>query len=228
MPPSPVTEVDLCNQALANVGQTQFISSLSAASTPAQLCAVLYPQCRDVLLELYDWQFARWHAQLSLYTSTQTRDGWQYYYNLPFNFLAARYVWAGVRPGAPLATISPVANPWVSLWTGMPFSGFAQKVSFGLELSDDGTTNILGTDQQNAELIYTSQVTTVAAFRPLFKEAIVTRLTAKLWLSLVKKPALHDTWMKRFDVEAANAYAAQLREAQEDPNRDAEAISVRG
>lgn len=83
------TKLDICKQALKNVGETREIASLTENSTAAQLCRRYYPVAERTLLEQFPWPEATKFKQLT--QTTNTRDGvdWQYAYTLPVNFLSA-------------------------------------------------------------------------------------------------------------------------------------------
>ena len=59
------SEVSICNMALFRIGHSQRIDSLSEASIAAELCKHIYPTIRDVLLESWDWTFARKRVALA-------------------------------------------------------------------------------------------------------------------------------------------------------------------
>lgn len=54
----------LCNSALAKIGAAR-ITSLEEGSKNANLCATLYPRCRDDLLRAHSWNFATARAKLA-------------------------------------------------------------------------------------------------------------------------------------------------------------------
>ena len=54
----------LCNSALAKIGAAR-ITSLEEDSKNANLCANLYPRCRDDLLRAHSWNFATMRVKLA-------------------------------------------------------------------------------------------------------------------------------------------------------------------
>jgi hypothetical protein len=76
-----VDVVGLCNAALGLVGAGA-ITSLSDASTPAELCTLLYPICRDSVLEEREWTFAVERRHLAL-DGTAPDHGWTKRYLIP-------------------------------------------------------------------------------------------------------------------------------------------------
>lgn len=51
-------DIDICNVALARIGQRQFIASFADNTIASQLCNLLYPLARDSLLRKAQWRFA--------------------------------------------------------------------------------------------------------------------------------------------------------------------------
>ena len=82
------SDVEICNQALIAIGQSQ-ISSLQDRTNAARLCARLYPARRDELLRMYDWNFARFIAQLPALADAPV-FGYARAFALPADCLAMR------------------------------------------------------------------------------------------------------------------------------------------
>ena len=64
------SEVDICNLALASIGEAD-INSLTENTKRARLCARYYPKTRDHLISEFDWPFARKTRELKLLASTE-------------------------------------------------------------------------------------------------------------------------------------------------------------
>lgn len=79
------SEVDICNLALAKVGDTR-ISSLSETTKRAVLCNDLYALHRDDLLGKYPWNFATKRVALSRNTYTEVYE-FANQFQLPADFL---------------------------------------------------------------------------------------------------------------------------------------------
>lgn len=228
-----LSDVQICNLALARVGQKKFIQSLSESSTPAALCNALYPNARDNVFASFPWPFATKDtgqttglAQLSI----NLRLGYAYAYATPTDMLCPQYIWNGVRPGAPLSIISPVVNPWVALWTGIPFSGLAPRIAFSLRSSDDLQTTILCTDQQTpCQLVYTAKNIPSGLWPAPVADAIAWRLAVELTLSLPIKPAIAEAMEKGYEKSWGEATSQMFNtEMKEDAQRDSEFVMVRG
>lgn len=198
------TEAELCNLALAHIGERQYLNSLDEASAQARACKVLYATNRDALLELIRWKFATRRSVLAL--TTEKRSGWAYAYALPADCLAPRFIYPGSR------------NPRSQL-----------RVPFDVELSDSGNSMLLLTDWATPELVYTRKATNVAQFHATFVEALSWRLAVGLAMALPVKPQvarafLEDGYKQAFD----RAWAFNMGMGQEDELPDAEHIAVRG
>lgn len=75
--------VDICNLALAHLGDEASVASISPpdGSVQAEHCARFYAIARDGALEAHDWAFAR--ARTTPAELTTDRDGWAYKYSMP-------------------------------------------------------------------------------------------------------------------------------------------------
>jgi hypothetical protein len=169
-----MTEVDICNQALANLGDDATVSSInpSDGSAQADLCSRFYPQARDSLLEMYAWGFATKRVTLALLGSNWSE--WKYAYAVPndaLNLLAVMaidapddYVAPGyVAPGYVMTSI-------LGAYTQQPFVA-----------ENDGNGNqIIYTNIENAVLRYTAQISDTSLFSPLFTDTLAWLLTSKL------------------------------------------------
>lgn len=76
--------VDICNLALANLGDVADITSLDPpeGSAQAERCAQFYPLAVSTLLEAHEWGFATVRETLVPY-SINDRANWPYCYSLP-------------------------------------------------------------------------------------------------------------------------------------------------
>jgi hypothetical protein len=77
------SEVDICNLALAHIGQARQITAISPpdGSAEAAHCHRFYPMARDIILEAHYWGFATKRVGLAL---TGTAPGtWEFSYAWP-------------------------------------------------------------------------------------------------------------------------------------------------
>jgi hypothetical protein len=87
--------VQICNMALLRVGG-KTISALTDNAREAELCNVFYEQCRDMVLKIHPWSFARRRSILGQ-LSDPAPTNWTYAFALPVDYLQAVAV---VLPGA--------------------------------------------------------------------------------------------------------------------------------
>lgn len=198
-----LTEAQLCNIALGLVGQRRTINNLLEATAEAQACAVLYGPARDEVLAEFPWTFATRRSTLAEIDDVE-RSGWEYVYALPSDFLEPQYIWTGAR------------LPPIDL-----------QIPFAIEMNDDGNGLLLVTDQEDAELIYTAKVTTVALFSPLFVKAVSWLLASELALMLPVKPQVAPLMLGRYRQCLLTAKAGDTRQGEPDVEPDSEFIRTR-
>ena len=155
------TETDICNLALANLGDEATVASIDPPEGSAQAwhCSRFYAQARDYLLEIYPWVFATTRADLSLLDEAPLQ-GWAYAYAVPSDALR---ILAVLEEGA-TDTDPPVAY----------------------ETEERGGTLVIYTDAENAVVRYIRQVTDTAYFAPSFIDALVAKLESMLAGPLLK------------------------------------------
>ncbi len=196
--------VDICNLALAHLGDEATVASIDPpeGSAQAEHCARWYPVARDELLELHDWSFATTRAALPLLASGVPQ--WAYAYARPAG--AVRIVGV-LDKDAPDDVMAPAGLGY----TPQPFI---------CEAMPDGTLAIL-TNQANAAARYTLRVTDPTRFSPLFVGALVYLLASKLAGPVIKgaegrKAALDlRTYFDRVALPQAKASDANQRHARQ-------------
>jgi len=149
------SEVDICNLALAHLGDNATIASIDPpeGSAQAEHCARFYPVARDALLELHDWKFATRRAALAELDVDSWN--WVYAYAQPSGVLRL------------LAVLPITASPE------------AESQPYDTENTGDGTPLIL-TNLEDATLRYTALVTDTTKFSPLFVDALAWLLASYL------------------------------------------------
>ena len=176
--------VDICNLALAHLGDTATVSSISPpeGSTQASHCARFYPMARNALLEMHTWGFATKRAALAL-NSTNATSTWDYAYTPPSD--AMNYI-AVLDPEATDEYSSAVAV------TGAGPNGFPNinlgvytPQNFEVETDDEGN-DVIYTNVEDAVLRYTFVATDTTKFTPLFVLALSHMLASMLAGPLLK------------------------------------------
>lgn len=149
------SEVEICNLALARLGDDATVSSLTPPEGSAQAgyCARFYPMARDSLLEMHPWKFATRRAHLS--PSSAPAWDWRFSYAQPANTLRILAVLS------PNAATEDVSQPYES------------------EIDVSGNQIIL-TDVATATIRYITRVTDTTKFSPLFTDALSWLLASNL------------------------------------------------
>tara|TARA_R110001599_G_scaffold171353_1_gene362436 strand:+ start:447327 stop:447929 length:603 start_codon:yes stop_codon:yes gene_type:complete len=196
------SEVAISNMALARIGVTTFISSLSERSQEANVCSLFYEPCRDfVLSDDYDWNFASKRTQLSNLGSPPTN--WQYRYALPSDCLKARNI----------------------VIAGMPTPRSDQRIPF--EVSVENEAKVLYTDQPLAELLYTRRVTDPNLFSPSFIMAFAWYLGSEIAFPLSVSQSIATKAFQMYAQVIARAGASSMNESQKRVEPESEFISGR-
>ncbi|WP_059413445.1 hypothetical protein [Cupriavidus basilensis] len=184
------SEVDICNMALSRLGDQATVSSIDPpeGSPQAGHCAQWYPICRDLLLEMHAWSFATTRVALALLNSDW--PSWRFTYAVPADCIKP---WAVLPPDAlsDYAVRFPTADVgFFPLPEDRVVGAGAAYVpqDFSVESADDGTT-VIYTNQENAILRYTKQVTDPTKFTPLFVDAFGWLLASYLAGPIIKGDA---------------------------------------
>ena len=176
------TEVDICNLALAHLGDDATIASLSPpeGSAQAEKAARFYPIARNTLLEMHTWNFASKRGNLAL--TTNSLDQWDYAYVAPADMMS------------PVAVISPSAqNDYATRMSagdtpGGITSNYAPTIVAGQytpqQFSIEG--NLIYTNQENAMLRYQAFITDPSLFSPLFVMTLSWHLASMLAGPVIK------------------------------------------
>lgn len=154
--------IDICNLALAHLGDEATVASISPpeSSPQAEHCARYYPIARQAILELHSWGFATRRTELAELVDTPS-SGWMFTYGLPSQCLK------------PLAIL-----PFESIDTD-------DTQDFAIETLANGV-KVLYSNTENAVLIYTVDVTDPTKFTPLFVTALARLLASYLAGPLIK------------------------------------------
>ncbi|MDZ7918513.1 hypothetical protein [Rhodoferax sp.] len=168
------SQVDICNLALANLGDSATVASIDPpeGSAQAEHCARFYPIALATMLETHDWSFSTRRGALTAAPSNPSST-WSYAYVLPAGIIR------------PIAVLNPAAGDDYSEAFTNGMGGNYTPQPYVTEALADGT-KILLTNQADAVLRYSTTVTDTAKFTPLFVEALVSLLEAKLAGPVIK------------------------------------------
>ena len=183
------SEVDIANLALAHLGDTATVASLSPpeGSAQAEHCSRFYPIARDSLLEMHPWGFATKRIQLALLSSNWPE--WNYCYAQPTDALNLLGVLQATADDDYSQAILTTDSYGVSYnYPVNPGAGQYAPQAYSAECLDDGT-NVILTDQADAVLRYTAAVTDASTFSPLFVTTLSWHLASMLAGPILKGDA---------------------------------------
>ncbi len=172
------SEVNICNLALAHLGDLANVVSISPPEGSAQAdhCAQFYPVARDAMLEMHAWGFATKRIALAtLGLGDDQPASWLYAYALPSDCIR------------PLAILLP------SSLDDTDTQDFEQEVKI------DGT-KLIYSNTADATLRYISKITDSTKFTPLFVMAL-----SYLLASYLSGPVTKDVKIKEFMFKLALA-----------------------
>lgn len=149
------TPVDVCNLGLSHIGARAQINSISPpdGSVESGLCARFYPLARREMLEAAAWSFATKRVALAQVTNTSTV--WLYAYAKPSDCIRALRI-------PPLTMLE--AQRDLTLWAEDVSSIGSERSSTQFEVEGD----VIFTNEEDAVLIYTADVSDSNKFTPGF------------------------------------------------------------
>jgi hypothetical protein len=156
------SEVEIWNRALVRLGKPK-VQDPDEDSREAQILRDTYPMTRDILLERWDWPFARAHSELSPLDNTFLEEQWAYVYDWPDpTALAVRRLYLkGWDEGGDLVPYTIVSK------------------------DDQGVNKILS-NLGSASARWTRHMTVVAAYPPVFIDTLSWAIQADIVMSLTK------------------------------------------
>lgn len=176
--------------ALSRIGQSQIIQSMTEKSEAARKCNLFFEQCRDAVLSDFPWPFATKFQALADIGSPPTN--WSYRYRYPQDCLMARRI---VVPG--------IRNPAEKL-----------EIPYQIAYAEDG--RVILTDQPEAELEYTVQVTDTGFFDPIFVSALAYKVATEIAMPLANKPDIAQSMANAYLAELSRAEARAFNEGMDD------------
>lgn len=187
------TDVDICNLALARLGDDATVATLDPPEGSAQAshCARFYPMARDALQDMANWSFCLTRQSLSL-LSTVPVTGWLYAYAPPSD-----------------------AVDILAIFTADATDDFNTQ-PFEQEELPDGTS-VIYSNTPNAVCRYTRHTTDTSKFSPLFVEALSWLLASNLAGPVLKGDAGREAakecyaWFRQKFAEASASDAVQRK-----------------
>lgn len=189
------SEVDICNLALAHLGDNATVASLDPpeGSPQAEHCALFYPVARDALLEQHAWKFAT--KRVSLAEMVGESWSWDYVYAAPTDALR-------------LLSVLPATA-----------ASDDDTQDYAAETDVDGHAVIL-TDQADASLRYVARVTDTTTFSPLFVTALSWLLASHLAGPVLKGDAgaaMTKTCLQNFALALSTARVSDANQGRRRP-----------
>ena len=208
-----ISEVRICNMAVALVGASGTIESIDENSAEAQQCNLWYTYARQQCLAAYDWSFARGRLTLAAHSDDPPDGVWAYRYQYPSDCVVMR----------------KLQNP--TGVTGLSWvddaSGGADAIPFEIELGDDRETKSILSDLDDAIAVYTVDLVEVTLFSQFFVLFLATNLAARIAFTLTGKQEMEDKMWTRYNQMAQMAQSSDANEKVGKPPRDAEWIRAR-
>lgn len=197
--------VDICNLALARLGDNATVASIDPpeGSAQAEHCERFYPVARDSLLEMHGWKFAIRRTLLAPLVT----DSWDWSF-------------AYAMPGGVLKVISVLPSSGSSDGATQPYE---------IEAGEGGGMVIL-TNQEDASLRYVAHVTDTTTFSPLFVDALAWLLASYLAGPLIKGDAgaaMARACLQSFQLAFSNAKVSDANQRKIIPDHQPSWISGR-
>lgn len=193
------TVAQICNLSLLRVGVTRRITDITDDTVEGRACATLYEQCRDEVLEAFDWPFARNSVDLAVIEEFDEGE-WGYSYRMPGDAIKLRYLVSGVR--------NDVDTP--------PFA-----------LTTDTIGRLILTDIEDAEIVYTKRIEDPALFSPGFASVVAWRMAVDLAPALSKSSDWTTRAERMYPASLSKASADALNGIIDDEASDSEATRSR-
>lgn len=156
--------VDICNLALARLGDEARVVSINPPDQSAQAnyCSIFYDMTLKSVLSDYPWAFASQVIALASVTNNDAR--WLYAYGLPADCLT-------INNAFPTDSVS--------------YDSVTNNVAYVLKRGQSGRLELF-TNQLNISIDYTQSITDTTLFDALFIDALAFRLAANLAGVIIK------------------------------------------
>ena len=183
------SEVDICNLALAHLGDSATVASISPpeGSAQAEHCARFYPIARDSILEMHTWNFSTKRILLAQVTNDWVM--WKYAYGLPNNCINPISVIPSEAYDDYATRFVPTDTPqFAHNYSPVIAAGRYVPQPFTIETRDDNT-HVLYTNLENAVLRYQASVDDTTEFSSLFVMTLSWHLASMLAGPVIKGDA---------------------------------------
>lgn len=210
-----VSKVIIANMALANVGARNSIESLTEESVEAKAVNLWYDFSRVLILEGYDWNFARKRLTLAEHTEAPPDNIWSYRYTYPADCVNMR------KLQQPDFTTNPLfANTYLTL-------SEPDAIPFDIEMNSTGNTKTILTDLEDAIAVYTFDQQDVNLFSLHFVQTLAYALGYNIAYQLTGKRSVQETMFNAYNIMLGNAAMKDANEHVDRKPREAEGIRAR-
>ncbi|MDL2281346.1 hypothetical protein LJC10_05795 [Selenomonadales bacterium OttesenSCG-928-I06] len=186
-----MTNIDICNMALAHIAKGRIIS-LDSQVEEARQCKIYYEHLRKTVLTDFNWGFAKRIVPLALLDVKVA--SWDYVYAYPNQCIAARLIFN--KDGAKVREF--------------------EKEKFDVFLVGD-STKAIGCDIANASLEYTYDAKEPDLYSAEFIEALSRLLASAIAISLTGNANLQATQYQFYQVALNKARYASATERERKP-----------
>ena len=167
--------IEICNLALASLGQDPILNYEDPQTKTAQLCATYYPICRDALMEAHNWTFAVKRAVLTL--QELPAPLWGFSYSTPLPNDCIRTLWIGRQQDEFYYDPFPYAIEGESIVS----------------------------NEQNIYLRYIYEIENTSKFSPLFCMALAARMAMEMCVSITENVGLFERLTQVYAIKLAEA-----------------------
>lgn len=186
------SDVDIVNLALGYLGDSANVSSINPPdSVQAEHAQRFYPLARDALLDMMNWGFATKRTTPSQTTVPAGASGmWRYAYLAPSDCINVQRVF---DPSQSDDFVMGIPQPYDGFWPGSSsypasssgMTGVVTPQPFSVETDSNGDY-IIYSNQINAAIAYTAQITDTTKFGPSFTVALAWLLASYLAGPIIK------------------------------------------
>lgn len=178
--------VDICNLALAHLGDNATIASIDPpeGSAQAEHCQRFYPIARDTLLEMHSWSFATKRAYAAEVANTWPM--WKHAYAMPGDAMDIISILPPEATDDYSTSFNPMTYPdFYTNYSPSVAAGQYSPQKFAVETAADGSEIIL-TNQERAVVRYHSRSTDPTKYSPLFTITLSWHLASMLAGPVIK------------------------------------------
>jgi len=196
-----LTDVQICNMALSEIGEKS-IAALTEASENGRRCNQFYDHARKMVLAAHNWGFAKVRATL-VEVSGETAEGWDYLYLYPPKCLMVRKVF----------NVTTIIDPRLQ--------------KHEIMLSPVTLQRAIATDDEDAYVEYTADVSDTTMFSVVFVQALVFTLASLLAPKLTGSDQKALTLLQMADREISRATANDAQENRNPPDAQSTYLDAR-